>query len=387
MLLFIIVFLFFLIHIQFLIRNLLFGVNESYFYYYKQIYPFNEHIALETLFFSLLCIFAFTLLYKISYSGIYSNNKTYHNSSSKLNSVLMNFFGLITIFYLVNIILLSNFDYEAMVSYRSKSGFIFQLGIIYLIFLSNLLLNIGFYNLLHSKQYLISKLLLIFYIVLIIMFQARSELFEISSIIIYTYLMWHNDRFKTKYVFILFICICIPNILVLGRMGIPSDINVLVSSIFSIEYGMIYNNFVSAAIVNGYISNFSFLPSLALLIPSPIRDLFDISVVKSSYYEDITSISKVRGGSFSLLAEVYSNFMYFGIIVFGLFGYILGYFNKKARNVGNCNFIASIGPILYAQFLISFRNDFGVLIKYFLQILLISFFLELILNKLKYLNK
>lgn len=82
------------------------------------------------------------------------------------------------------------------------------------------------------------------------------------------------------------------------------------SGLFSIEYSVILNNILGGAIEHRYVVQepLTFLKSLWLIIPSPVRTLLGIEVIKSEAYDALVHIADVRNGGYSMLAEMFQNF-------------------------------------------------------------------------------
>ena len=385
MLLFFVVFIFFILHIQFLLRNILFGLDELNYFQFLIKYDFERDIAIQSFLFSIMCMLSYAVCYKFFYIN---RRKLSEHTNSGVNSrvqrhelFLLNIMGIIMIAYMLVVIGLSNFDYTALTLFREANGFIFELRIIFLLMLSHLLLNIPWKELLKRRDLKTARLVILVYCICTLLFQTRSTVFEIAGIIAFSQNLWKGDKVKIKYILLVIGVMLVPNLIVIGRLGIPEYSNDLISGLFSFEYSIVINNFLSAAIYSSQniLSEISFIPSMELIIPSPIRNFFGIVTVKSSYYSDISDAAGMRGGGFSLLAEMYSNFGWGSFLVFGLLGTIIGHYNSRASRVGNVDLHFSSAPLLYVSFILSFRNDFGVFLKYSIQIIIISWILNLIL--------
>lgn len=382
MLLFFIIFIFFILHIQFLLRNIFFGLDEVSYFQFVIKYVFDRAVAIQSLQFSILCVFCFAVCYKIFYkTPRVLSTKNRNNLKFKLYAhelLLMNVVGIALIIYMLSVISLSNFNYSAMTQIREGNGFIFELRMIFLLVFSHISLNVHWRDLFSDRKYKLARRVFAGYFIAVILFQARSAVFEIVAVVVFSQLMWSGDRVKYKYIFILIGLLLVPNLIVLGRLGIPEKSSELISGLFSFEYTVLINNFLSAAIDSTYRQEggITFFPTLMLLVPSPLRDLLGIVVTKSNYYSDLSAAAGVGGGGFSLLAEMYSNFGWMSLVVFGLFGSLIGYLNKRASRVGFVGLLDASAPLIYAAFVLAFRNDFGVFVKYGVQLILISLFLR-----------
>lgn len=385
MLLFFVLFIFFILHVQFLLRNIFLGVDELNFFYFTMNYGFTREVAIESLLFSLSCAIAFAVGYKI----FYRKRKVFpgirveaYSKISHMELLMLNTMGVMMITYLMVVMTSANFDYTAMVQIRETSGFIFELRMIFLLLLSHVLLNVPLRHLLMLRQFKPSIVIIFIYFICVLLFQARSAAFELGAVIAVSQLLWMGDKIKLKYIVFIFCVMLVPNLIVMGRLGVPGNFSELMSGLFSFEYSIVVNKFLSAAIDSGVETEqgISFVPSLQLLIPSPLRDLFGISVEKSGYYADIADAIDFHSGGFSLLAEMYSNFGWYAPVIFGVLGFLLGFALSQATRAGKVSIIGAASVLFYVAFVLVFRNDFGVFIKYVVQLYLVSLLLLLCLR-------
>lgn len=376
MLLFFVLIIFFLLHIQFLFRNLVFGISELYYFDFLLVYPYDESVARSTLMFSLICTFAFAIGYQIAKKLTLKKycdrgSSPYVPSKSVLR--LTNFFSLIPILYMLILGIVTGFDYGSMVSIRETSTFIFELRMIFLVMLSYILLNSGVKLFFNAPNFRTTRSLLYVYIVLSLLFQARSLAFEVLSIIAFSHIVGGKDKIRLLYVIGVLISLVIPNVIVMGRLGTPDSPEKLLSGLFSFEYSILINKFLSAAVEkDSLLDTYSFIPTLQLIVPSPIRNLFGLVVEKSDYYSEMSDLANISSGGFSLLAEMYSNFGYYSSAVFLVMGAIMGHLNSKAMRLGRVSILTAIAPLLYASFILSFRNDLGVFLKYSVQLFFVG---------------
>ena len=101
-----------------------------------------------------------------------------------------------------------------------------------------------------------------------------------------------------------------------------------------------------------------------------------IIINNSEYFSTLTDLSGVNGGGFSLLAQFYTDFGWWTLLVMFILGAFIG---RKIGNAGHVGFVSirnSVGPLIFAAFLLSLRNDFAVFLKYTIQVLIISYFLN-----------
>lgn len=386
MLLIFIMFIFFMMHIQFLLRNLLFDTDESSYFMFLISYLFDKNVALESLLFSVACALSFAVGYMLLYKRKRALNyplTTFKYSASNGLIWLICISGLVQVIANFHLALSNGLDYQAVAEVQKTSSFVFELRVIFLLLLSYILLNIPIGVLISKKRYRVLLLILIAYLVSVILGQARSRVFELLGVVGFSYFMWNGDRIRFKYIFGMFFALIAPNIIVLGRLGMPDTLEELVSGLFSFEYTIIFNNILSAAIVTGhdFIQGFTFTDSLPLIIPSPIRAMLGIVVEKANYYSELSKISSVGGGGFSFLAEMFTNFGWSAPILFFCIGTVIGRLNYKASFVGQVGIINATAPLIYLAFIMAFRNDLGVLIKYVIQIFFVAIILGLFIKK------
>lgn len=384
MLLAFIIFIIALLHIQFFVRNIIFGTEEVSFFTFTIRYLFERDVVIASLYFACGCAIAFAVGYLMSkrprvskFRSVYAGNL---NARYTLPLWPLIFTGILQIVPSIGLMFESGLNYQLIAEVQQKSGFIFELRIVFLLLLSHLMLNIKLSELISRKRYRTARKVVYIYIIIAFLLQARSRVFEVGVVLAFSHLMWDGDKLRLKYFLILVGALILPNIIVLGRLGWPEDLKTAFDGIFSFEYTVLFNNILSAAIVNGPNSggSFTFTPSMGLLIPSPLRALFGIDIVKSDYYVDLSEVANVGGGGFALLAELYSNFGWFTLLVLFAIGLLIGYMNKRASCVGRVNLVASAAPLLYSAFILAFRNDLGVFIKYGLQLFVVTMIMHYI---------
>jgi len=384
-LLFFVLFIFFIFHVQFLLKNVFLGVDEAQFFAFVMRYPFSHQVAVQSLWFVLACAGVFWLGYKIAYRSVGHpiKCKEYFEFKKWRNELhLLNFMGIVMISYMGVVGGVTGFSYGPMTQLRESYGFIFELRMIYLLLLAHLLFNIPWRQFMARPELKFTRIVLAMYFVGSLSFQARSAIFELGVCILIPLLMWTGDKVKVKYVLIVFGLLIVPNIIVLGRMGVPDDPYELVDGLFSIEYTMILDKFLGAAIDTGYQAKeaLSFLPQLGLIIPSPIRNLLEIQATNTDYIEDLSEAAEVYGGGFSLVAQMYTDFGWFSPLVFGLLGLLIGRVNYQASKVGRVKLLYATAPLLYSIFILTFRNDFGVFLKYTIQLFMMAVVLNFLLR-------
>ena len=387
MLLAFIVIIIFLLHIQFYVRNIMLGTDEGTYFIFTIRYLFDRATSIDALYFSTGCLVCFAAGYLITHHrrhGISPSAKYQPVAIYSLPMWPLVAAGMLQILASFTLAVQVGFNYQAIAEQLEKVGFIFELRVVFLLFISHLLLNVPLKDVIKSNRYRAARITVYLYIIAMLLLQVRSRVFEIGAVLAFTHLMWQGDRLKLKYFFFLGIALIVPNIIVLGRLGWPDDTAMLIDGVFSFEYSVLFNNLLSASIEAGpnTTGSFTFTPSLGLLLPSPIRALLGIDVVKSDYYYDLSQVANIGNGGFSLLAELYTNFGWYALPVLGGAGALIGWLNGGAMRVGRASMLTSAAPLLYAAFILAFRNDMGVFIKYSIQLLLIA----IILNYLTTIN-
>lgn len=385
MLLFFVLFIFFIFHVQFLLKNVFFGIDEAQFFNFVVRYQFDQSVALKSLLFTLACAGSFAICYKLLYRTrkfVPDCNIEVDLRGCRVELLLLNTMGLAMLSYILVIGGMTGFSYGPMTQLREGYGFIFELRMIYLVLLAHILFNVPWKLFLSRPELKLARLVLWLYFIALLLFQARSAVFELAVVVIFPLLMWAGDRVKLIYLFLVCCLLLVPNVIVLGRMGIPDDPYELIDGLFSIEYTVLLNKFLGAAIENGYSAadGLSFLPQLGLILPSPLRNLLGISAVNTDYIEELSDAAEVFGGGFSFLAQTYTDFGWSSPLVFGLLGLLIGRVNSRAAQVGHVKLVYAAAPLLYSMFLLTFRNDFGVFIKYTVQLFVVSFLLSVVLK-------
>mgnify|MGYP006195986819 CR=1 FL=1 len=74
------------------------------------------------------------------------------------------------------------------------------------------------------------------------------------------------------------------------------------------------------------------------------------------------------------------DFRWIAPIVLLLLGCLIGRAIGQGRFSGRVSIRSSVGPLLYGGFLMAVRNDFGVLLKYSIQLFIVAFVLNYIVK-------
>jgi oligosaccharide repeat unit polymerase len=346
-------------------------------------YDFSKNIALTSFIFILCCLFSFLLGYSIFFKKLKTISINRNINRYEIIFLCLMFNSLVIYILIAGFV--TGFNYGLMTQFREKYNFFFELRMLPLIIFSHILHNVSIQKIIRESKFKSLRFSLIFYIIALVLFQVRSPIFEIVFVIVFSHLMWTGDRFKLKYLVILFIATIVPNIIILGRIGIPENFDVLIEGLFSIEYSIMLNQLLGTAITSSenLHQGLSFLPQLSLIIPSPIRYLFNINATNNDFFLNVSDYAGIHGGGFSLFAQTYLDFGWYSIIVFFFLGLFIGKLNKGASRVGGVSFVYSVAPLIFALFILTIRNDLGVFIKYSFQALIIAFCLELFFNLFK----
>jgi hypothetical protein len=282
---------------------------------------------------------------------------------------------------MVVLIVITGGVYSSMTVIRASSGFILELRVFYLLLLTHIMLNVPLNQILTDRAFRSLRLVLLAYVVALVLFQARSNLFEVAAVLLIPFLIWDGDRIKFKYLVLLFFLMLVPNIIVLGRLGVEGDFLSIADQVFSFEYTMLLSKFLGAAIAYPIpMDSLSFVPQLILLIPSPLRDLFDFAPISYDFFILLSEEAGVSGGGFSLFAQLYNDFRWFAPLILLALGCLIGGWIARARFVGRVSILYSAGPLFYSAFLMAVRNDFGVFLKYSIQLLIIAYLLDYFLK-------
>jgi hypothetical protein len=379
-----------LLHVQFFVRNILFGTDEVDFFIFTIRYLFDKEVARTSLYFSVSCALAFATCYLVAHRLGRSNRRRprmLHLGGTYYSLPLWPLIsaGVLQVLASFNIVIQSGFEYQAIAEQFGEGAFILELRVIFLLFLSHLLLNVRMSEVMTSPHFKTARIVTYLYILAALLMQARSRVFEVAALICFTTLMWQGDKIRLKYFIVLGLALIAPNIIVLGRLGWPEDFSKLVDGLFSFEYSVLFNNLLSASIQGGPNLNepYTFSPSLSLLLPSPIRSLLGIEIVKSDYYTELSELANIRSGGFSLLAELFTNFGWSAIWVLGALGALIGYLNARAMRVTRASMLTAAAPLLYTAFILAFRNDLGVFIKYTIQLLVIAMLMTFTVSLVK----
>ena len=214
--------------------------------------------------------------------------------------------------------------------------------------------------------------------------KTRSIIFELGFVYIYAFLLWDKNKIKFKYIIYLIAASIIPNIMLLFRVDLfQLNFGEIISSIFKYEYPLTLANLISANISGDGLSviteGYTFLSKLYILIPSFLRNIFDIQGGDSLYYFLVQEISGARGGGFSFIGELYTNFAEFSYLILFLFGLLIARMIAiNYKNLGSSSIIAATYPLIISNFILSLRNDIFPFIKITIYLILIAVLMKFI---------
>ncbi|MTC52613.1 hypothetical protein GKR56_05025 [Providencia alcalifaciens] len=359
-------------------------------------YPYSDQIIKETYAFNFMIFLSYLLglfLAKLLYKK--KKNKTITMPSLSLSlSLKERLFSRILLFFLYSYIIInfSTFfsswgNYANINKIKESYNFIFEFRVLINIFFLYIILN-------HIKLSMHLKILTLFYFFSICVLQARSIIFEFLFIIAIPFLITKKINLKI----FLFLCITpfIPNLIVAFRFVNTYSITEIINYLFSFEYLTLFNLIVSEAILkysdmHEFLLGSSYSNSIALVIPSFIRDIFDISVDSNIEIDAVRYSAGVHGGGFSLIGELFMNFGYYSVIFVFLYSIIMNSFLYrivwKYSSYMKISLIECIVPLILIMTILSLRNDTSPLIKYTIQLLLISGFIMLLINYCRFYSR
>lgn len=386
--LFLLLFVIYVIHIQFLIQILVSGETSFSFFGWETEFLYSQDIAVKALIFvllsSLFLIGGYFL--KRKFVKIKDRKNIENVSNRKRLTRILNYLLIFQIIITSLIIIRGGGVYQYMAEVRESLNFFFELRIVPLLLFTYLLQYIQ----VDGWQKYKSPLLLFAIMVLLFFFiQARSLFIEIGCIIGYYFLKKNNNKLKLRYLFYLYLISILPNFIILGRLS--ADQVDLYSwstwkNIFTYEYSLIFNNILSETIYStkDFLYGNSIISSLGLLVPSFLRDFLGVNLDKA-ILTDIAQNAGVYGGAFSLFAEMYVNFGWLSVVIFGGIGYFLGYLDNLFFNYKNVSLKTAAVPLAYSYIILAMRNDFAVCIKQLIQLIIIVFIMDIILRlRIKY---
>ncbi|WP_188750935.1 O-antigen polymerase [Marinobacterium zhoushanense] len=382
--LYFVVFIFFMIHIQFLVRKLILGTDRVDFFYFSNVYPFTNEIAVRSLVYVLLCVFAFFLGFIFFRRNNIRNDFVYEPYDAgvikrirAISTALLMSHAILTIY----IILVSDGSYGSITQIRKSFSFLYELRMIPLVMVCFIILNVKPSVLLRYKKNYFFIFSILLYLAASWFIQARSIIFEILVCFAFAYFRWYGDRFRFRYFVYVFIILMIPNIMVMSRLDLERySFFELMVGLFSFEYSVIFNNILAASFLRteDFAWGVTFIPNLSLIIPSPIRDYFGIDYVNLDLYRSVAQFGGVYGGGFSMLGELYINFGWLGAFFMFSFGCIYGRLTGKVMNNIKVSLLLSGTPLYYSAFVLAVRNDLGIYFKYCVQLLVVTLILGMI---------
>ncbi|ELI6450160.1 hypothetical protein RRM63_003562, partial [Photobacterium damselae] len=173
----------------------------------------------------------------------------------------------------------------------------------------------------------------------------------------------------------------VPNLIVMFRFYKIYGWEDIFNYFFNFEYLTLFNLIVSEVIhrytsYNDFLFGSTYLASLKLIIPSFLRELLSISVDRGADISNVRLDAGVSGGGFSLVGELYMNFGLFSFIPVFIYSFALNsYLYKIVSKFNSGKYISlfyCIFPLVLIMSILSLRNDTSSLIKYTLQLFIIS---------------
>ena len=343
-----------------------FGVTSQSFGGVKIDYLFGDEGIFFILYISgmsMLCmILAFNLpiTLKLAPSG---------NSKYRLQAGLL-FWVLPLLTFMTYIIVTSGANYGVMATTREQYSFIIELRVIPYLLMIRYVTNNRF-------RLDMVGVLVIASILVALMFQARSILFEIIIIFICIKFRTEHDRLRWYFVPLSFFAIPLSNIFVAIRNKLT--LTEYFDMLWKFEYLIIFNNIVAAA------QNFEMndrlnwlLERLSLLLPSPLRSLFGIQSPSNELFLEVSTLAQVYSGGFSYLANLFlliGNYFTIALLCVYLLVEIL---RKNFMIYRVDNYLSHAYPVVLTYIILAIRNDFGVLFKQLLQIIIIAMAMNLV---------
>jgi hypothetical protein len=390
MLLLFAMFVFYLLHIHFLAKHLIWGVSGAYFFNLYAPYRFSHEVAVETLVYCVSCAVAFVAGHVLS-KPVLDKRLRRLGENEVSGADLRKAVRLLNIFLVFHIglglyaLAKAGFNYSAIFNLKMSMSFLFHSRAMLLVLLGFVCLNIPSERWFRQRELRGTARLLIVYFVVSVFMQSRSVVFECGAVVGFSWLMWQGNRIRVRYIVVLLCMMVVPNLIALPRFGRGLDWQETLHGIFSFEYSVAMDNIISATIAADHrplpMDLFISIPSL--LVPSPVRKVLGTEITPGAggdYYRLILEDAGVLGGGFSLLAQMYMTLGWWGISMFVFLGFLIGKLIKGAANVGKVGLLYAAAPLIYAQFIISLRNDFATFAKYSIQVMLVAMVMKWILR-------
>lgn len=373
-----------ILHLSFLTQTLISGNTTFVFFGWVAEYPYDRHIIIVSFWFVLLCLLSLILGYFLVRRPrrcVPFFDKTYSSLELRKIKILFNISILLLIFVSLYIIIAGHASYSEMTKIRDNCSFLFELRII------PLLCFIYIFQGVNKSSYKEFKPQIALFVALFLLFliiQARSLFFELGCVVGYFFLKRTKNKIKLAYILVIYILSITPNLIVLGRLS-PEQKDLTKSetweSIFSYEYTILCNNILSESIYQNKppLYGETIAEGFKLVVPSFLRSVLGI-IPDETKIRALAEDAQVYGGGFSIMAEMYINWKWWSLFFFFIFGALLGnndnrWFNRKSLRMRDC-----CTPLIYAYFILSFRNNTAVFLKQFIQILFVASFLQIIIS-------
>ncbi|MEY0908358.1 MULTISPECIES: O-antigen polymerase [unclassified Providencia] len=347
-------------------------------------YPYSNETIRNTYIFNLIIFLAYLLGWVLS-KKLYGSKlnqiklKPYYRENKSFTAILK---ILLIVFISTNFLVFisANGNYWEINKIKESLNFIFELRVLINLLCIYLLLN-------KIPLSALTKIMLFIYFLSLCMLQARSVIFEFIFAIITPYLI--SKKINLKIFIILCITPIMPNIIVAFRFLNTYSPQEILMYFFSFEYLTLFNLIVSESILkytefNDFLFGETYLTSIKLILPSFIRDIFEISVDRGSDIANVRYSSGVHGGGFSMVGELFMNFGYFSFIPVFVYSLLINsslyHISKKYLLQQKISFIECITPLILVMTILSLRNDTASLIKYIIQLIFIACSLSLLIK-------
>lgn len=343
-----------------------FGVTSQSFGGTKIDYLFGDEGVLFVLYISGISILCMVLVFSLPITLKFAPTMI---SKHRLQSGLLIWVLPLTVF-MTYIIVISGANYGVMATSRERYSFIVELRVIPYLLMIRYFANYRF-------RLDMIGLLSIFCILVALMYQARSILFEIIIIFICIRFRATHDRFRWYFIPLSFLAIPLSNIFVAIRNKLT--LTEYLDMLWKFEYLILFNNIVAAA-QNYEMDNrfYWLLERLSLLLPSPLRSIFGIENPSNELFIEVSNLAGVFSGGFSYLANLYLLFGNYFIVALLCLYLLVEVLRKNFMIYRVDNYLSYAYPVVLSYIILAIRNDFGVLFKQLVQIIIIAMIMNLV---------
>lgn len=361
------VFVVLIVHTLFCVAYLVFGIDSQEFAGHTIQFGFGKDEVIFILSLSSLTILTMFAAFFTPANVVF---KSLRYKRKRLQTGIYLICGLI-IFFILFQILKSNANYGILATEREKYSFIIEMRIIpYLLIIQYMSKN-------YTRSSHLFRYFLLFSIVVVVFYQARSILFEVVLIALCIKFRNQNDKFKLRYYLLIIVGIPVSNLAVAVRNNI--SIFEFPSELIKFEYLIIFNNLLAAVYEYEYTEKLSWLMErLVLIFPSPLRGIVGFENPSNQLFSDVSQKAELFAGGFSYIANGYIIFGYYFLFVFYLVYLVVEITRRNFMVYKVENYLASAYPILLSYVVLAIRNDMGVLLKQIVQLLLVAMLMNLV---------